>query len=315
MLHAIRRVTGFWPFKALVVVVWLVTMVVSISNGWVSRSWETINGGVVFRQNYFDLRQTTLFVWLTLLIVGYAAYWLRRRALGWYGVLEVLVGSGGGIIAVTKVPLTTPGGWFALFASAFVLVRGATNIHDDHGGDVKPSRLIVVEAEPGDPVVVAASALQDERKHLEGLLKDRISFHLVFSSLFLVGVDRLSSPGLRLVGLLAGTIVSALLSLAVLRTYVLVQEGLKLTRSNPQHPYTVLCSRARRFPVNANHLVIGVPFILTLFFAILFCSRLVQFGTALWSPDDVGGAARDAGSSAEQGISSPGLRRGQRPEC
>ena len=78
-----------------------------------------------------------------------------------------------------------------------------------------------------------------ERKHLETLLKDRLNFYLVFASLFVLGLYRgpVSSPAVEVL-LTAGTMVSLLLFLAVLRTYLLVSAALRELRSYTMHPST-----------------------------------------------------------------------------
>jgi len=60
--------------------------------------------------------------------------------------------------------------------------------------------------------------VNEERKHLEGLLKDRINFHLLFASVFMAGFSSLENAQMRRYGLLAITIISLMIGLAVLRT-------------------------------------------------------------------------------------------------
>lgn len=113
-----------------------------------------------------------------------------------------------------------------------------------------------------------------ERKHLEGLLKDRINFNLVFTSVFLAGLPRIEES-IRLVALVFVTVVSLLISLAILRTHRLVQLALEELKRDPTHPYT----RYRKMincPPNANSLLIFVPFALTTLFAILTIVAIVK---------------------------------------
>jgi hypothetical protein len=117
-----------------------------------------------------------------------------------------------------------------------------------------------------------------ERKHLESLLKDRMNFYLVFSSVFLLGAFRIegSDSVARILALSAGTIVSLLIALAVVRTNRLV--GRVLAQLSDGHPYQVV-KRCMCFPPNANHLLIAVPFILTTLFALLTVREIVCFST------------------------------------
>jgi len=105
-----------------------------------------------------------------------------------------------------------------------------------------------------------------ERKHLEGLLKDRINFYLVFVSVFLLGLSHLDFPELRIYLLGAVTIVSAAISIAVWRTYRLVAQALKALPTD--HPYKKFRKEVR-FPPNANWFLVPIPSFLTLLFLIL----------------------------------------------
>lgn len=101
-----------------------------------------------------------------------------------------------------------------------------------------------------------------ERKHLEVLLKDRINFYLVFSSLFLLGAVQIETSGLEYKKwiFLAGSSVSLLMGLAIVRTTILVQRVLKKLEAD--HPYKVV-KKCICFPPNANYLLVIIPFILT----------------------------------------------------
>ena len=111
-----------------------------------------------------------------------------------------------------------------------------------------------------------AQQIDVERKHLEGLLKDRINFYLVFVSVFLLGLSRLDFPQLRVFLLAAVTVVSAAISLAVLRTYRLVEKALEALPTS--HPYKKFRAEVR-FPPNANWFLVPVPLFLTVLFFIL----------------------------------------------
>ena len=110
--------------------------------------------------------------------------------------------------------------------------------------------------------------VNSERKHLEGLLKDRISFYLVFASVFFAGLYRMDESA-RLVALIAGTLVSFILGLAIWRSHRLVTKALEeINDIDPDHPYI----RYRKdicFPPNANKLLLSIPIIITLLFGIM----------------------------------------------
>src|SRR5262245_5334537 len=94
--------------------------------------------------------------------------------------------------------------------------------------------------------------VDQERKHLEGLLKDRINFYLVFASVFMLGLSRIDGGyGIKAWALLTITIVSSLIALAVLRTHRLVEAALRDIRRDANHPYTRYRSTIA-FPWNAN---------------------------------------------------------------
>lgn len=118
-----------------------------------------------------------------------------------------------------------------------------------------------------------AKKVDPERNHLERLFQDRINFHIVFASIFMVGLSQVKEPGIKIIALVTMTIVSCLLALAILRSYRLVGEALKDIRLDKNHPYTTFQNRVR-FPGNANHFLVAIPIILTLFFAIVTCSYL-----------------------------------------
>lgn len=100
-----------------------------ISGGWVGYSWEALpNGQRLYRYNYFEIKRNYAFVWMTLIGIAYLANGLKRRWLGQYGLVEVIFGVVGGYVAVDKLPLDEATAWITIFASAYVVVRGATNI-------------------------------------------------------------------------------------------------------------------------------------------------------------------------------------------
>jgi hypothetical protein len=124
--------------------------------------------------------------------------------------------------------------------------------------------------EPTDPL-----RINDERKHLEGLLKDRINFFLVFAPVVLGAAYNIKDEDIRAWLLLFATGVSLLISLAVLRTHLLVQQALKEVLSDPSHPFTRY-RNAVPFPPNANLFLVPIPFLVTLALGVLTAS-------AFWS--------------------------------
>ena len=128
MLQKLARIASSRWTKGILVTVWLLSLANMISRGWVWESWEAVPGGLEHRWNYFDIKRTPTFVWLTLVVVGYTAYLFRQRSLGYYGLVEIIFGLFGGFVAVSKLPLSGVTAWFSLAASAYIMVRGATNI-------------------------------------------------------------------------------------------------------------------------------------------------------------------------------------------
>jgi hypothetical protein len=84
--------------------------------------------------------------------------------------------------------------------------------------------------------------LDEERRYLEGLLNARFNFYLVGVSLFLFAIFRADSLSELQRGqvLFLGAIVSAVISLAVLRTILLVEKALDRLRNLGDHPYALL---------------------------------------------------------------------------
>jgi hypothetical protein len=119
---------------------------------------------------------------------------------------------------------------------------------------------------PGQENKSEIELVNDERKHLEGLLKDRINFHLLFASVFMAGFSSLDNAEMRRYGLLAITIISFMIGLAVLRTFLLVRLALREVRTaTPKMPYGRYHDSVW-LKLNANDILLAVPFILTGFF-------------------------------------------------
>ncbi|MFQ6028422.1 MAG: hypothetical protein ACE5Q6_13090 [Dehalococcoidia bacterium] len=83
--------------------------------------------------------------------------------------------------------------------------------------------------------------MDDERRYLEGLLNTRFNFYLVFVSLFVFGIFGASLDAVvRGIALIMGGFVSAVISLAVARTFLLVEKALDKLRYDDMHPYALL---------------------------------------------------------------------------
>jgi hypothetical protein len=114
----------------------------------------------------------------------------------------------------------------------------------------------------------AIDRIDAERKHLEGLLKDRISFFLLFAPVLVAASYNIANLRIRTAVLGLGTVVSLLLAFAILRTHRFVELALDDIRRDPEHPYTRY-QTAIRFPPNANWLLVWIPFLLSAMFLFL----------------------------------------------
>ena len=114
----------------------------------------------------------------------------------------------------------------------------------------------------------AIDRIDAERKHLEGLLKDRISFFLLFAPVLVAASYNIANLRIRTAVLGLGTVVSLLLAFAILRTHRFVELALDDIRRDPEHPYTRY-QAAIRFPPNANWLLVWIPFLLSAMFLFL----------------------------------------------
>ena len=108
--------------------------------------------------------------------------------------------------------------------------------------------------------------LDNERKHLESLLKDRINFYLVFASLFIAGTVSANDidPTVRTWILYVGAAVSLLLCAAVIRTTWLVERA--LNRLDTSHPLVTLRAGSNCILLNANYHLVLIPVIMSALF-------------------------------------------------
>ena len=113
----------FW----VVLVFWLLSFVGAFTYVW-EEHLNLPGGGSEVHYNFLEFRRTSLFVWLTFIMVGYTAHALRRRSLGHFAIAESVVGLVAGYFAVTQLSLRDLSSWVAIATSAFLVVRGVTNI-------------------------------------------------------------------------------------------------------------------------------------------------------------------------------------------
>jgi len=129
MLKILVQIASSRFTKLTVLLLWAWSLTLTLKHGWVWESHQVVDKGlVVERYLYFDIEHTPMFVWLTMILLGYAAHVFRQRSLGYYGLVEILCGLIGGFVAIGKLPLDQGPAWFGLVASAFIIVRGAGNV-------------------------------------------------------------------------------------------------------------------------------------------------------------------------------------------
>jgi hypothetical protein len=129
MLKSLVHIASSRWTKLTVIALWLWCLGFVLARGWIWESHEVVEqGGLLERYRYFDMEHTPVFVWLTMILVGYGAHLFRKRALGWYGFVEILCGLIGGVIAIGRLPLDHPPAWIGLVLSACIIVRGAGNV-------------------------------------------------------------------------------------------------------------------------------------------------------------------------------------------
>ncbi len=125
----VRMFASRWT-KFMFLGLWVTSLLWMLERGWVWESWEVVPGGMEHRLNYFEIQRTPLFVWLSLILLGYLAHMLKIRSLGYYGLVEVIVGAVGGFIGVAALPLTSVAAWVVLAGSVYTIVEGASNISE-----------------------------------------------------------------------------------------------------------------------------------------------------------------------------------------
>lgn len=118
------------------------------------------------------------------------------------------------------------------------------------------------------------TAMNDERKFLEGLLKERFNFFLVSATVFLFGVFQAEiSVDQRLCVLAFGFIVFLLGALSILRTHLLVKHALEFLDAD--QPYKMIVSKTTWWLPQANFMFVCICFVITsLMLVLYFTTRL-----------------------------------------
>ena len=124
------------------------------------------------------------------------------------------------------------------------------------------------------PPTPSSDRIDNERKFLEGLLKDRFNFFIVSAPVYLFGVFHADiSHTQRLWALGFGAIVFSLFTFAIVRTSKLIGHALDLLLKDKQHPYFILCEEAEPHP-RANSMLIGICFVVIGLTIVLFVTTL-----------------------------------------
>ena len=125
--------------------------------------------------------------------------------------------------------------------------------------------------------------MDEERKFLEGLLKERFTFFIVFAPVYIFGVYAASqiTYAQRIWALFIGVIIFALFTFAIWRTNKLVNQTLDNLRKYDSHPYSIICKSAGPRP-RANSILLAVCF----FVVILSIGMLITTCTKGPATDD-----------------------------
>src|SRR6516162_2021926 len=103
MLKILVQIASSRSTKLTALLLWAWSLTLTLKHGWVWESHQVVDKGlVVERYLYFDIEHTPMFVWLTMILLGYAAHVFRQRSLGYYGLVEILCGLIGGFVAIGK---------------------------------------------------------------------------------------------------------------------------------------------------------------------------------------------------------------------
>lgn len=129
--------------------------------------------------------------------------------------------------------------------------------------------LVVHKPKGGGPRrIVSIDKVDEERKHLETLFQERINFYLVYASVAVMGVANISDETIRVLALWMTLIISVVMSLSLVRTFLLVRMALDDITNRGYLPYSDY-HRAIKFPGNANYFLVVVPILITFFFFVM----------------------------------------------
>src|ERR1700677_2903293 len=96
-----------WTVGA-VAVLWVFSFGWMLCNG--VEEFETFPNGEWEHRPYV-IERTPTFVFISLVLIGYAAIWFKQKFLGYYGLFEVAAGLVGGYATLEKLPLNEGKSW------------------------------------------------------------------------------------------------------------------------------------------------------------------------------------------------------------
>jgi hypothetical protein len=111
-------------------------------------------------------------------------------------------------------------------------------------------------------------AMDEERKSLETLFTARFNAYLVSVGLFSVAATSSTlSPRAQAFFWFFGAIVSSIMFLSLLRTYVLADRALNLVLRDRNHPFSIIIDSGPICPrTRANKIMLFIPAIVTIVF-------------------------------------------------
>ncbi len=130
--------------------------------------------------------------------------------------------------------------------------------------------------------------MNEERKFLEGLFKDRCNFFLLFGpAIVLTAIQATKDdPTWRTLIFTCGELVLIAFYGAIVRTHLLVHRALNNVYNNKAQPYRILCGSSSKVWRANNFLLVGCTFILGLASTLLVTSFSSMKKTESNQPDD-----------------------------
>jgi hypothetical protein len=130
----VRKLIGIaqskWSF-GVVFGAWVVSLAFVVGRGWV---WENVGSpsghGFEIRPDFFEIHRTREFVWLSLILASYGAFYLKKRSVRLFGCVEIAAGILAGYFDVATVPFNQIDAWIALVLAAYAVVSGAEHISE-----------------------------------------------------------------------------------------------------------------------------------------------------------------------------------------